>query len=134
MEGKGFLNAYVTNTLDDIMWLFNVRANDVHCCPFALSYALVTREEAVFYVSLKQMTDEVKAYLDKNGVTVKDYDEVYRDVAALDENSVLGCNGASTNYMLVNAASCCVKETADFIANMKAVKNEVENENSASSA
>ena len=122
-------DAFVTNTLDDIMWLFNVRANDVHCCPFALSYALVTKDEAVFYVSDKQMTESVKAYLDKNNVTVKDYDAVYADVAALDEKVRLACNGAGTNYMLVSAANCTVMETADFIANMKAVKNETENEN-----
>ncbi len=127
--GKEGATCFVTNTLDDIMWLYNVRANDVHCCPFALSYALVTKNEAIFYVSDKQMTDDVKAYLDKNGVTVKPYDDVYKDVAALDEGESVALKAAATNYMLYNSAKCTVKETADFIENMKAVKNEVENEN-----
>lgn len=121
--------AFVTNTLDDIMWLYNVRANDVHCCPFALSYALVTNNEAYFYVSDKQMSESVKAYLDKNGVTVKDYEDIYADVAALGESETVALKSNATNYMLYTAAKCAVKETADFIENMKAVKNEVENEN-----
>ncbi|MBR5535586.1 MAG: aminopeptidase P family protein [Clostridia bacterium] len=121
--------AFVTNTLDDIMWLYNVRANDVHCCPFALSYALVTKDEAVFYVSDKQVTDSVREYLDKNSVAVKPYDDIYKDVASLDENEKLALKPASTNYMLYTSAKCEVRETADFIENMKAVKNETENKN-----
>ncbi len=127
-EAEG-ATAFVTNTLDDIMWLYNVRANDVHCCPFALSYALVTKNEAYFYVSDKQMTEEVKAYLEKNAVTIKGYDEVYKDVAALNEKEAVALKAAATNYMLYTSAKCNVKETTDFIENMKAVKNEVENEN-----
>ncbi len=122
-------NAFVTNTLDSIMWLYNVRANDVHCCPFALSYALVTENDAYLYVSYKQLTDDVKAYLDKNGVTVKEYDHVYKDVSELNEKTVLALKANATNYMLFSAAKCTVKETADFVENMKAVKNNIENEN-----
>lgn len=121
--------AFVTGTLDSIMWLYNVRANDVHCCPFALSYALVTEDEAYFYVSYKQLTEEVKKYLDDNMITVKEYDNVYSDVEKLDEKQTLALNPHATNYMLFTAAKCNVKETADFAENMKAVKNEIENEN-----
>ncbi len=121
--------AFATNTLDDIMWLYNVRANDVHCCPFALSYALVTKTDAYFYVAEEQMTEEVKAYLDKNNVTVKEYDAIYSDLALLDEKDTVALKAAATNYMLYNAAKCNVKETTDFVENMKAVKNETENEN-----
>ena len=121
--------SFVTNTLDSVMWLYNVRANDVHCCPFALSFALVTKEEAIFYIDERQMTEPVRAYLDKNGVTVKGYDEIYSDVASLGEKEVLALKAASTNYMLYTSAKCTVKETADFVENMKAVKNDIENEN-----
>lgn len=126
---KAKATAFVTNTLDSIMWLYNVRANDVHCCPFALSYALVTKSEAIFYVSDMQMTDTVKAYLDKNDVTIKPYDEIYSDLAALSDSERLALKGSATNYMLYKSADCKVYETADFIENMKAVKNDVENAN-----
>ncbi len=126
---EAMVTCFATGTLDSVMWLFNVRANDVHCCPFALSYALVTKNDATFYIDGKQMTESVKAYLDKNGVTVKEYEEIYSDLAALGEEDTLAFNLRSTNYKLYESASCKVKETADFIENMKAVKNSVENEN-----
>lgn len=119
---------YATGTLDDVMWLYNVRGNDVHCCPFAMSYALVTKNDAVFYVAKEQMTDRVKEYLDKNNVAVKAYEDIYTDLANL-KGGKLALNGATTNYMLHKAAGCEVKETADFIEKMKAVKNETENAN-----
>lgn len=128
MEEAG-VTSFATGTLDCVMWLYNVRANDVHCCPFALSYALVTKNDAIFYVDSKQMTDEVKVYLDKNNVTVKAYEDIYSDLATLGENDTLAFNLRSTNYKLYEAAACKVKETADFIENMKAVKNDTENEN-----
>ncbi len=121
--------AFVTGTLDSIMWLYNVRANDVHCCPFALSYALVTEDKAYFYVSYKQLTEEVKKYLDDNSITVKEYDDVYSDLEKLDEKQILALNPRMTNYKLYGAAKCKVKETADYAENMKAVKNDIENEN-----
>lgn len=128
MEKKN-VTAFATGTLDSVMWLYNVRANDVHCCPFALSYALITKNEAVFYVDERQMTDEVKAYLDKNAVTVKPYENIYDDIKQLDKNEKLAVKAAATNYMLCKAAECEVVETADFVENFKAVKNEVENKN-----
>lgn len=126
---KNHVDAFALGKLDSVMWLFNVRANDIHCCPFALSYALITQDEAVFYVSAKQMTDEVRAYLDKNGVTVREYDEIFKDLAALPEEYKLGLNGNTTNYMLHNAPVCKIKEVKDFADSFKAVKNETENEN-----
>lgn len=126
---KAHSDAFALCKLDCIMWLFNVRANDIHCCPFALSYALITQTEAVFYVPLRQMTEEVKAYLDKNGVTVKEYDEIYTDLKNLPEEYKLALNGSTTNYMLHKAPKCTVKETSDFADTFKSVKNETENKN-----
>ncbi len=130
---KEMENAHVTafalGKLDSIMWLFNVRANDIHCCPFALSYALVTKEKAYFYVSEKQMTASVRDYLVKNNVEVKEYDEIFTDLASLGENEVLGLNGNTTNYMMHSAPKCKIKEVRDFADDFKSVKNEIENEN-----
>ncbi len=125
-EAKVF--AYATGVLDNVMWLFNVRGMDIHCCPFAMSYALVTEDEAIFYVSDKQMTDDVRAYLEKNNVTVKPYEAIYDDLAAIDKDKKVAMSAKNTNYVLYNAAKNTVDST-DYIENMKAVKNEVENKN-----
>ena len=129
MKKEG-INAFALSNLDCVMWLFNVRADDVHCCPFALSYALVTENEAFFFVSEKQMTKDAAEYLSKNGVTVCEYEKIYEHIALLPENVTLGMDSAHTNYSLFESAKTCkVKEVRNFVDDMKAVKNEIENEN-----
>lgn len=43
-------DAVLLTKLDDIMWLFNLRGNDVECNPVALSYAYVTAEKALLFL------------------------------------------------------------------------------------
>ena len=47
--------------LDDIMWLYNIRANDVECNPVALSYTLISKEDAVLF--LQKMRSQRKQNL-----------------------------------------------------------------------
>ncbi len=124
------ITSFAITKLDEVMWLYNVRANDVHCCPFAMSYAMITQSDAFFYVDPRQMTPEVKSYLDKNGVTVKGYEDIYKDLEDLGEEDVLGADPSATNRMIYDSAkNCRVKDVRDFVNCMKAVKNETENKN-----
>ena len=34
-------DAYVLSSLDEIMWLMNIRGNDIECCSMALSYSII---------------------------------------------------------------------------------------------
>ena len=43
--------------LDDIMWLYNIRANDVDCNPVALSYTYVSKDKAVLFIQKAALTD-----------------------------------------------------------------------------
>lgn len=49
--------------LDDIMWLYNIRANDVDCNPVALTFTFISEDEAVLFIQKEALTDEVKQYL-----------------------------------------------------------------------
>ncbi len=127
---KEHVTAFALTNLDCVMWLFNLRADDVHCCPFAMSYALVTKEDAFFYVDPRQMTDEAQGYLDKNSVAVKAYDDIYKDIENLPHGETLAADPSRTNSMIFESAkSCNVKERRDYVYDMKAVKNETENKN-----
>lgn len=127
---KAGANAFALSNLDCIMWLYNVRADDIHCCPFAMSYALIKEEEALFYIDPRQMTEEAYDYLIKNGVAVKGYEDIYSDIEALSENETLAVDFSRTNYMILSSAkNCKIKETRDFVNDMKAIKNETENKN-----
>lgn len=59
--------------LDDVMWLLNVRGRDVECNPVAISYAYVSMKEICLFIQAAALTSEVKAYLEENGVTIREY-------------------------------------------------------------
>ncbi len=69
--------AVLFSTLDDIMWLYNLRGNDVKCTPVALSYAYVTQEEAFLFAEPEAVTEETGSYLASHQITVKAYAEIY---------------------------------------------------------
>ncbi len=65
----------VLSKLDDIMWLYNIRANDVDCNPVALSYTFVSRDSAVLFLQEEALTEEAKQYFNENNVVIKSYSE-----------------------------------------------------------
>ena len=73
MRKKGAA-CYITGKLDDIMWLFNIRGNDVECNPVAMSYAFITEDSQHLFIQNSELDETVKNYLYNNGVTVHPYD------------------------------------------------------------
>ena len=62
--------------LDDIMWLYNIRANDVDCNPVALSYTYISKDKAILFIQTEALTEEAKQHFEKNGVTCEEYDTI----------------------------------------------------------
>lgn len=72
----------VVSSLDDVMWLCNVRGGDAPCNPVTLSYVLVGENDASFYVDTDKATPEVVAHLAEANVTIKPYEDMAKDVYA----------------------------------------------------
>jgi hypothetical protein len=68
------------SVLDEIAWTLNVRGNDVHCNPVALSYLLITPQEATFFVYPQKLTPEVEQALQAEGIRFRSYTEVAASV------------------------------------------------------
>ena len=121
---------HVLTTLDDIVWLLNIRGNDVVCNPVVLSYALVTLERFYLFINEAVLDSEVKSYLKELGVTIRPYNDIYDAVGQLKGQKVL-LETAKTNYAIIsnldetNTIVDCMNPTAPA----KAVKNPVEIEN-----
>ena len=64
---------HVINSLDDIAWIFNFRADDIAYNPVAYAYAVITRKEAVLYLGTEEISSEIKVRLKKAGVNISDY-------------------------------------------------------------
>lgn len=86
---KAYADVHIITTLDDIVWLFNIRGNDIPCNPVVLSYLMVTGENLYFYVNPQVISDEVRAYLESLGVSIRPYNDIYADVKELKDHTVI---------------------------------------------
>ncbi len=121
---------HILTTLDDIVWLLNIRGNDVDCNPVVLSYLMVTGDNLFLYINEEVLKDTVKEYLKENGVTVRPYDAIYQDAADLRCETVM-LEKSRTNFALVQLLDGTneILNIQNPTALMKAVKNPVEIEN-----
>ena len=130
MEEKR-VSKYVISSLDDIAWVTNLRGNDVRHNPVFLSYLVIGLEETALYVDKCKVSKELESILNKDGIAVKPYDEVFEDLKVLDSKESFYLDGEKTNVSIfdaINKESNIVEErnvTTDF----KAIKNKVEIEN-----
>lgn len=117
--------------LDDIMWLYNIRANDVECNPVALSYTFVSKDSAVLFIQDSALTDETRKYFAANGIIVKEYGGL---AAYLEDCGIKGkiwYSGEDINYFLYKL----IEKRGELIdmenptTLLKAVKTPVELEN-----
>lgn len=125
--------AHLLTTLDDIAWLFNLRANDVESCPVLLSYAVITEREAFLFAGKDAFDEEVKQYLKENGICLKPYDTFYTYAADMGKKKdirILVCE-KRINYRLKKeiAHGAIIIDQANPTTLMKAVKNTIEQEN-----
>ncbi len=122
-------DVHIITTLDDISWLFNIRANDIECCPMVLSYAAVTSENAYLFVDEKACGGIVRDYILKNGAEILPYNNIYEYAEKLSDKRVL-INTKRANYRLVQLLDKCeIISEANPSSLLKAIKNPVEIEN-----
>ncbi|MBQ9708871.1 MAG: aminopeptidase P family N-terminal domain-containing protein, partial [Firmicutes bacterium] len=115
-------------SLDDIAWLYNMRADDVLYTPVAMVYTLISAEEAILYLSEKALTAEVRGALEADGVTIRPYMSVYEDIKIR-----FGAPGPTPLQMdedSVNEVLSSMASEPRFAANptllAKAIKNQAE--------
>lgn len=119
--------SHIITSLDDIAWTFNLRGSDIPCSPTALAFALITLDQSYLYLqSGTYDLDMVKAYQQED-IYIKCYNQIYEDVTTLKGNVLLNC--ATVNYELFNKIGCEVVEGMNPSQAFKAIKNEVEIEN-----
>ncbi|MCH5192682.1 MAG: aminopeptidase P family protein [Oscillospiraceae bacterium] len=122
-------DVHIITALDDISWMFNIRADDIECCPMVLSYAAITADRALLFIDESVCSDTVRDYLEKNGAEIHPYDEIYSYAEKLSGMKVL-IDEKRVNYRLAGLLKDCETVSGQNPAQLlKAVKNPVEVEN-----
>lgn len=122
---------HIISTLDDIAWILNVRGNDIPHVPVVLSFLVIGKEDAMWFVEENALSDAVKEMAAECGITIRPYEDVYAYAATIPENSTVLLDKRKVNYHITNALS----ETVHIVSKanpsqlMKSIKNEIELEN-----
>lgn len=122
---------FLLASLEDICWLLNVRGNDVECTPVVLSYLLMSGSRVCWYVQPEAVSAVVRHILEKDGIEIRGYDQVYADVSALAPGNRILYDRYHVNDALVRCvpSSVTVIDAQNPTTLLKAVKNPVEVEN-----
>jgi Xaa-Pro aminopeptidase len=69
------IDVHVVTALDSIAWLYNIRGNDIDYNPLAISYALVSHEQAILFINPAKVHEGDKIYCQSQGIELQNYDE-----------------------------------------------------------
>ncbi|WP_418753295.1 aminopeptidase P family protein [Faecalitalea cylindroides] len=122
---KGYnCRSHIVTKIDEIAWLYNLRAHDVPHFPVALAYTIIKENDAMIYIDASRLDEESKTLFAQNHIQVKDYEAIYEDVKTL-EGPVL-VDGDFVNSKIVYSLNTEIVYAQDPIVLLKAMKNETE--------
>ncbi len=131
---KEACNQFFLSKLDDIMWLFNIRGNDVKFNPVALSYAFVTKERSFLFVQSEAVSEALKGYAGAFDIVICEYGDVFKFLKEYPYEGKTLVDFSEISIMAYKAISeGCGEEQIINGKNptleLKAVKNETEIQN-----
>ena len=96
-------------TLDDIAWLFNLRGADVSFNPVFVSFALISQQQATLFVALDKVDAPLRAVLEQDGVTLRDYSEAAAALREVPDGASLQIDPARVTVGLLDNLGSGVK-------------------------
>ena len=127
---KAGADMHVVNVLDDIAWTLNVRGSDVHCTPVVMSYLLIGREDAIWFVDTQKVSESVREALFSEGVYLREYGEITAALEAIEPGTSVMVDGRKLTANLCAAlADTNIIQHENPAFRLKAIKNDVELDN-----
>jgi Xaa-Pro aminopeptidase len=116
---------------DDIMWLLNIRGNDVKYSPLLTSFAIVDDIQILLFVDESQIPFRLAMEFDKLNIIMLPYEETSGMLSALPADASILINPGTTSVSLYKAIPEGMKilEDVSIPTRFKSIKNNVEIEN-----
>ncbi len=114
--------------LDDIMYLYNIRGNDVAYNPVLMSYAYISEDVSVLFLQGGAVTSALRAHLDKADTMIMEYGNIKKYIRHLQPKTRVMIDPGQVNYSLYKQLkkNCVLIPGVNPTVDMKAVKNETE--------
>ena len=110
---------YLVSALDELSWLFNIRAFDIEYTPVVRGFAIVGLHKIMLFLDAENS-------IDLQGVEIYHYNEIYNVISTLGGTLVLDKNKVNALLYKVCEENFCVKSIENPITNEKAKKSEQE--------
>jgi Xaa-Pro aminopeptidase len=125
------IDYHLLTDLDDIMWLLNIRGSDVKYSPLLTSYAIVDREQILFFANEAKIPFRMAMEFDKLGIVILPYEEAAGMLSTLPIDATILFNPSTTSAALYNSipSGMTKREGLSITSGMKAIKNKTEIEN-----
>jgi len=118
-------------SLDDIMWMLNIRGKDINFSPLLISFAVVDAEQILLFIEESKVPLRLAMEFDKLGIVMLPYEETAGMLSTLDTESFILLNPSTTSSAIFDSlpAGISIVEEISIPTRMKAVKNKIEIEN-----
>ena len=122
---------HLLTSTDDIMWLLNIRGNDVKYTPLLTSFLIVGEEQILLFTDESKIPLKLASEFDKLNIVILPYEETAAILSTLSPDSTILINPSTTSFTLFNSIPEGMKIIEDLTIPtcLKAVKNRVEIEN-----
>ncbi len=124
--------SHIVNNLESIAYILNLRGDDILYTPVFLAYLVFNKEDVYLFINLDRLDENILDGLYDDGVIIRPYDEYYKFLKTLRNETIL-LDETKVNYQSLvsirnhgNKVVNCIS----IIEEMKSMKNETEVKNS----
>lgn len=118
----------ILTALDDIAWLFNIRGNDIDYNPVVISYAAISRNQAIIFSEKEKFASDVIDQLEYAKVEIDSYDNIFNRLKNLQADDNIGLDFSKANDALYRAIprDVEIKNIPSPVSQFKGIKNATE--------
>ncbi len=114
--------------IDDIMWLLNIRGNDISTTPLLTSFALAGNGQVLLFTDEEKVPFSLRTALDRDSVVILPYDTLTWVLSSLPGDATICLSPATTSASIFHSIpkKMNIVEDVSIVSRLKAIKNEIE--------
>ena len=122
---------HLLTSLDDIMWLLNIRGNDIKYSPLLVAYALISEEQILLFIDENKIPLNLASEFDRLEIVMLPYEETAEILSTLPPTLTILINPLTTSANLYYSIPHGMRISEDLTipACLKAIKNSIEIDN-----
>ena len=122
------VNYHLLTSIDDIMWMLNIRGNDIKYSPLLTSFVIVGEEQTLLFADESKIPLKLASEFDTLKIVMLPYEETAAMLSTLPKKASTLINPSSTSAGLFNAITKGMRIVEDISIPtiLKAVKNKTE--------